>query len=284
MNYDLQVLDNRLIAFLDVLGFQSWMDKESTEDVVKMYGQFIADADKTVFNPPNILPDADDLISNFASSKFVFDSIVLVSHPIEDANSICHFIMAIIQLMENGFTNNLPLRGAISLGNYVEDKANGIFVSSVFKTLHTEEQRLQWAGCCVLDEAIETVLTGLYGHSFSTDSSQRHLPLVYYPVPVKEIEGGITTISRWCLNWSYFLNSDQISKALDYLIEPKQSQTAKFVNFVEMLPGAYKQLIPGHLPPIYVRFMPTRGSCRILFTDELDNPTEPSQEITINFG
>lgn len=191
MSDDLLVLDNRLIAFLDVLGFASRMDNETAVNVVKEYGKFIADADKTVFNPPNMLSDDVDRVSNFATSKFVFDSIVLVSHPIDDPKNICNFILAIIQLMESGLLNNLPLRGAISLGSYVEDRANGVFVSPEFKRLHFEEQRLQWAGCCVLDNAADTVLKGLHGQVISPEFSQRHHPIVYYPVPVKDKDNSI---------------------------------------------------------------------------------------------
>ncbi len=283
MSDDLLVLENRLIAFLDVLGFASRMDNETAVNVVKEYGKFIADADKTVFNPPKMLSDDVDRVSNFATSKFVFDSIVLVSHPIDDPKNICNFILAIIQLMESGLLNNLPLRGAISLGGYVEDRANGVFVSPEFKRLHFEEQRLQWAGCCILANAADTVLKGLHGQVISPEFSQRHHPIVYYPVPVKDEDNSISEMARWALNWTYFLSPSQLSSAIDYLTEPKKSETVKFAEHVAKLSGAGRQLLAGHQPPIYYRYMPSISACRLKFTDESDNPSAPQGEITMAF-
>lgn len=283
MSVDLTVLDNRLIAFLDVLGFANRMDNESAVSIVKEYGKFIADADKAVFNPQNMLSNDVGNISNFATSKFVFDSIVLVSHPIDDSRNICNFIFAIILLMEKGFLNNLPLRGAISLGSYVEDRTNGVFVSPEFKSLHFEEQRLQWAGCCVLDNAADTVLKGLHGRVISPELAQRHYPVIYYSVPIKDKDNSISEIPRWALNWTYFLSSSQLSSTIDYLIEPKKSETAKFAEYVANLSGAYRQLVEGHQPPIYLRFMPSIFACRLKFTDESDNPSKPQSEISIAF-
>lgn len=284
MNDGLFIFNDRLIAFLDVLGFGNRMQNESTISLVQEYAKFIEDADKRVFSPPNILAKEHTLVSNFATSKFVFDSIVLVSHPLDDTTNICNFIMATIELMESGFINNLPLRGAISLGSYVEDTTNGIFISPEFKVLHAEEQRLQWAGCCILDNAADIIIKGTLGHAVPSEYNKRHLPLVYYPVPIKNEDGSTSYISRWALNWTYFLSSTRLEKVLDYLIEPKKSETAKFVKHLDSLPGQDRQLIQGHKPPIYFRHMPSIASCRIQFTDKFDIPTEPEQELTITFG
>lgn len=115
-NPKIKTLDNRLIAFLDVLGFRERMRKETPEKLIEVYGQFIKEANEQVFSD-SAPPDIQECEGNFATTKFVFDSIVLVSHPITSSQNISKFILATIVLMEKAMQENLPLRGAITKGN-----------------------------------------------------------------------------------------------------------------------------------------------------------------------
>ena len=80
-NPNIKVLENRLIAFLDVLGFRERMRRETPEKFIEIYGQFISEANEQVFTG-GVPPDSQERQRNFATTKVVFDSIVLVSHQI----------------------------------------------------------------------------------------------------------------------------------------------------------------------------------------------------------
>jgi hypothetical protein len=92
------ILENRLIAFLDVLGFSARLEAETPADVVATYCSFIDEANTKIFQPVNQLQQAAK-VSNFAATKFVFDSVVLVSHPIDDPRNVSNFVFAATLLL-----------------------------------------------------------------------------------------------------------------------------------------------------------------------------------------
>lgn len=275
------ILNRRLVAFLDVLGFHSRMERETAHEVVKKYAAFIKKADAHVFNPPNQLEGhAAEPVKNFATSKFVFDSIVLISNPIDDPRNVSNFIFAITLLLEMGWREELPMRGVISIGDYVESDEPNVFVSPVFKELHKAEESLKFSGCYILEPAVERVLLALNGSVISTDKVLRNHPVVFCPTPVMGEESVITEKMRWCLNWCYLMSQEDIEQGLLYLNEEKRDLTSKFINYVAQLPGGERQAL-GCSPPVYIRMMPSTTQCRLLFTGEDDKPIEPPQGLQL---
>lgn len=280
-----EVFENRLIAFLDVLGFSQRLASETPAGVVEMYCGFIDEANKKVFSQKNHFDEVTPL-SNFAASKFVFDSIVLVSHPISDPRNISNFIFATTLLLESGFTAKFPLRGAISIGDYVESVSNGVFVSEEFKNLFSCEQNIDWSGCCVLKKAESIVLAGLYGSVPAPlpENIRGNMPVIYCEVPIKDRQR-IAELNdwMWALNWCHMLSDGEIDLGLAHLIPEKRIPTVKFLRRVRSLDGCSRQLVQGHFPPLYIRSMPSTTQCRIRFTNENDEPAEPQMEIQIAF-
>lgn len=294
------ILESRLIAFLDVLGFSSRMEKESPKAVVEHYSKFIHEADTAVFKPTNLLASGPP-VANFAVSRFVFDSVVLVSKPVKDPLNVSSFIFAIGLLMERAFADELPLRGAISLGDYVESTESGIFVSPAFKRLHSMEQQLDWSGCCVLEDAADLVVRSLHGSAIQPSAAQRHHPIVYSAIPLKQITEQAPKLPTWlswllpkrmkeqtprhlwCVNWCHMLTTRDREKGFAYLVGDKQKNTLDFAEFVSKLPGEFPQLVQDHQPDLYVRFVPSTTQCRVRFTDANDEPTEPTTEVTCYF-
>lgn len=126
------VLDNRLIAFLDVLGFSARLEKEAIESLHQQYASFIDQAGNATF----FSAQGDNTgRKNFDFSQFLFDSIVLVSRPVDDVFNVNNFLSAVSLLLELVFKNKLPLRGAISQGDFLYDEVRNIFLSSRFPEL-----------------------------------------------------------------------------------------------------------------------------------------------------
>jgi len=277
------VLENRLIAFLDVLGFSALLEAETPADVVATYCSFIDEANTKIFQPVNQLQPAAK-VSNFAATKFVFDSVVLVSHPIDDPRNVSNFVFAATLLLERGFTTKFPLRGAISLGDYVESIDHGVFVSPDFKSLFASEQNLDWSGCCILQKAETVVLSSLHGSVIHPQSTRRNHPVVHCAIPIKSEKQKTKLQDKlWALNWCYMLTDHEIKQGLEHLIPAKRTPTAEFVNHVQSLTGTKRDAVTGHHPPLYMRNMPSTTQCRIRFTNQNDEPAEPQMEIQIGF-
>jgi hypothetical protein len=279
MNPAITVLENRLIAFLDVLGFSARLEAETPADLVARYCTFIDEANTKIFHPVNELHQTAT-VSNFAASKFVFDSIVLISHPIDDPRNVSNFVFAATLLLERGFTTKFPLRGAISLGDYVESIDHGVFVSPDFKSLFASEQNLDWSGCCILQKAETVVLSSLYGSVIHPQSARRNHPVVHCSIPIKNQKTELKE-KLWAINWCYMLTDLEIKQGLEHLIPAKRTPTAEFVGHVQSLAGTKRDAVSGHQPPLYMRNMPSTTQCRIRFTDSNDESAEPQMEIQI---
>ena len=266
----IKVFENRLIAFLDVLGFRERMQKETPKKLVEIYGQFIKEANEQVFTD-SAPPDIQECEGNFVAAKFVFDSIVLVSHPITSPQNISKFILATIVLMEKAMLENLPLRGAITKGDFVEDPSSNIFVSEAFKTLSAWEASIEFSGCCILSDIAEVVLAGINGGPIASNQELKRFPLVLYPVPQKEEK----TTNMWCLNWPHMFPRNKLQASINHLIGPKKENTQKFIDFIARLPGEDRQAIEAFGNSIFVRYMGTTNQFRLQFVDANENPTNP---------
>ena len=283
MSPAITVLENRLIAFLDVLGFSARLEAEAPADVVALYCTFIDEANTKIFHQVNELHQTA-AVSNFAASKFVFDSVVLVSHPIDEPRNVSNFVFAATLLLERGFTTKFPLRGAISLGDYVESIDHGVFVSPDFKSLFASEQNLDWSGCCILQKAETVVLSSLHGSVIHPQSTRRNHPVVHCAIPIKSEKQKTELQDKlWALNWCYMLTDHEIKQGLEHLIPAKRTPTAEFVNHVQSLTGTKRDAVTGHHPPLYMRNMPSTTQFRIRFTNQNDEPAEPQMEIQIGF-
>jgi hypothetical protein len=101
--------------------------------------------------------------TNFEYAQFLYDSIVVVSHPVDDVFNVNHFVGAVALLLELGFGSGLPLRGAVGLGSFLLDQERGIFLSECFPDLVRMEKRQEWAGCVVLSDAEQLVWNAILG-------------------------------------------------------------------------------------------------------------------------
>lgn len=101
-------LENRLIAMLDVLGFAGRIQtREGLQGTAARYAELIERAKRHMFSPQAVPGSPKNPEPNFEYGQFVFDTLVLVSHPI-DVKSTCRFIFATILLMDMFFTERFP--------------------------------------------------------------------------------------------------------------------------------------------------------------------------------
>ncbi len=243
----MEILNYRLIAFLDVLGFSKMLFENSLESLHGNYSNFISQAKNTTFFPN---PNDPQKRTNFEFGKFISDSIILVSNPIDDIYNINNFIMAITNLLGLGFKNNFPIRGVIGIGDIIIDEENGIVLSKELPELLKQEKQQDWAGCILLEDAEKIVLESIGGSDYGTKIKNNPLQndLIHsYFVPTKNGKK-----NSFALNFSFFMNDNQKNKGLEYLIEPKKQNVKDYFSYLEKLP-IDKDVLPANMRIIKTR-------------------------------
>lgn len=277
-------LENRLIAMLDVLGFSSRIqDPESLQKTMAQYAGLITAAQSHMFSPEGVPGSPNTPPSNFEFGQFVFDTLVLVSHPL-DVHSVAHFVLTTSLLMEKFFEAGFPLRGAIGKGNFCMDNNTRIFLSDAFKRLKAEEDNQQWTGCTLLPEIEEQVIEALLGEIL-TNALAISAPIHRVPVPCKQKT--IPPTERWCVNWSHFLAPATIIQGMDYLKGDtgKHQGTAEYLEYIRTLPNDTSRLSLEFAPAVAMKFIKTRASVRIRFEDSEGNGVKPGCDSwTCSFG
>ncbi|MBS4068680.1 hypothetical protein [Sulfurimonas sp. RIFOXYB12_FULL_35_9] len=267
-------MENRLIAMLDVLGLSSQIeDKNELQKVIEKYNRLIKEAREKVFVNDTLAGSLETKNYNFEVGEFVFDTLVLVSYPI-DVKSSCKFILSTLRLMELFSNENMPLRGAIGIGDYCADDETKIFLSNVFKQLSKEEQNQQWAGCVLLQEAEEQIISNVIGRV--PMSSKQSDVMHRLSIPIKSDTREI----RWCLNWTYQLQESKIKSLLEYMKGDmvKYEKTKSYINHIKSLPDEFQLLTPEFSPATKLKAMKTRACMNIRFEDENGLPAEPGCE------
>lgn len=267
-------LENRLIAMLDVLGLSSQIeDNNELQKVIEKYNRLIKEAREKIFVNDTLAGSLETKNYNFEVGEFVFDTLVLVSYPIDVKNS-CQFIFSILRLMKLFSNENMPLRGAIGIGNYCADDETKIFLSDVFKQLSKEEQNQQWAGCILLKEAEEEIISNVMGQ---VPTSLKQSDVMHrLSIPTKSDTREI----RWCLNWTYQLQESEIKSLLEYMKGDvvKHEKTQDYINYIRSLPDEFQILTPEFFPAIKLKAMKTRAGMNIRFEDKNGFPVEPGCE------
>jgi hypothetical protein len=264
-------LENRLIAMLDVLGMSNKIENKSNlPAILEKYKDLITKAQTEIIDQQTIIGSKDDNVSNFQIGEFVFDTIVLVSHPLNPKNT-SQFILSTIRLMEVFAKEDMPLRGAIGIGDYCVDNDTKIFLSDIFKRLNNEESMQQWTGCVLIPEAEEQIISSLIGTK-PTEANQSDV-LHRLSIPTKSTSDEC----RWCLNWSYKLTASEVEAILQYMKDSpaKHKNTQEYIKYLKTLPDAYSMLPPEFYPAVKLKTIKTRGSASIQFVDENELPTDP---------
>ena len=225
------LLNKRLIAFLDVLGFSSLIEKSTLEEIYDKYSIFINDAKNATF-----FQNENDLLkrTNFEFGKFISDSLILISNPVDDIHNVNNFLMAVSHILSLGFKSHFPLRGSIGLSDVILDDERGIVLSKELPFLLKEEKSQDWVGCSILEDALDIVMNSVggsdYRNSIINTPCKSNL-IQYYEIPYKD-----GAKLGFAINYAYSLNDTDIKNGLDYLITTKKENTQKYISFYKTLP------------------------------------------------
>jgi hypothetical protein len=268
MNYALY--KNRLIAFLDILGFKKQLEINDLNSLHSTYAALIDEANSKIFQANTIPGSQVPYEVNFEKATFLFDSIVLVSKPTEDIQNIGKFILSISLLMDKAHSQGMPLRGGITYGDFLDDKERDIFLSREFADLVKIEQQQEWAGCILLHKAESLVLKAIFGTAPSEIRSSQ--PLIPFRVPFKKEEDSNI---YWCINWSHLMDENLILPFIDGLISPKKEYTEEFVKHARALPDDSQTLSQEFYPAVKFKILKARSGCQFKFFDKTGKGVRP---------
>lgn len=260
---------NRLICFLDVLGFSNLLQTVPIEELHLKYSEFIDDAKNRTFYSM----EEDSKRTNFAVTQIFSDSIILVSNDITDVYNVNNYIGAIHHILEIAFVKNFPLRGAITYGDFLVDDERNIFLSKQFPEIVKWESNQEWPGCVILKSAHDIVLEAAFGKKILTEgvSISGDLPVVKYEVPLKNGESSF----MWCINYTFFIHPEILKTSVEYLAEPKKTNFLCYLNYIQTLPVKLVELGVEFEPAKYVKSIITRSGMRNQFLDKNGTPCEP---------
>lgn len=264
---------NRLICFLDVLGYSAMIENFGIEEIYNKYSQFVDIAKTKVFF--GVPDDYEGPGNNFEISEIVSDSILLVSHDIENIASVNNFIGSIHLFLELGVASNFMFRGCVSQGDIIFDEQRSIFLSKEFNELAKFEPKINAPVCVIFDEAKSTVLSSLLGGEVESDGvmPSRSLPLVKWSVPLKnEI-----TKDLWCINYTFFCDIQNIDASIKYLAGDvaKQNNFIKYLEYLEGFPE--ERLVYGGKSSDgnYLKLMKSRSGMRVAFVSASGDVVQP---------
>lgn len=241
----------RLIALFDILGFGSRLKSEPLADLRRQLRTLIRSIrSEAVTNIATNMPSEDD--DNLESARFVFDSVVLVSLPLDDPRNAQKFVYACIRMLEIGFVHRLPFRGSITIGDLFTDEETGLLLGDQFPELRDAEQMQDWVGCFIHTQAIDAVFTGLGSDSkerLQSEPTASHA-IIWHDVPIKKSFERFAPLKAWCLNWVQMLDTDAIPIGFDYLqADPvKHQQTKRFLDYVCTLPRRLQPIVGKNVP------------------------------------
>ncbi|KAF0191656.1 MAG: hypothetical protein FD165_1379 [Gammaproteobacteria bacterium] len=250
---------------LDVLGLSAQISNESgLHATMEKYGELIVHArDKIFVSRSTAFPEHD--AHHFEATNFVFDTLVLVSHSIDRRGKAAGFMSAVSNIMSVFSLANLPLRGAIGVGDYLYDDKTGLFLSDVFRKLDDAIKQQEWAGCFLLPEYEDYVMPLVLGR-YTLDESNQSSGLYRYPVPRKDG----SRKEAWCLNWLDMFVDDDFRSILNYMRADakKAMHVERFITFYRQLPRD-DSLVPSEFVPAkYAKIINFGESKRVSFWNE----------------
>jgi hypothetical protein len=281
--------NNKLICFLDVLGYSQMIEDKGIDNIYEQYYKFIEKAKTKAFYGKTTHKNQKK--DTFLISDIVSDSMLFVSNDINDEFSVNNFIGAIHYILELGLEHNFLFRGAITIGNMIYDIDNSIFLSEEYNKLAKFEPTMELPMCVIFEEAKKVVTESLYGVKLMKNgiTPSGDLPIIKYKIPLKQYEHveNDTYLKKyihkemWCINYTFFSNKktlEQVKKFLSGDVK-KQTNFIKYIEFVKTIPYQIIEVEKKLLPLKYLQIMKSRTGLRVSFLDEQMSVCQASEHI-----
>ncbi|WP_293887852.1 MULTISPECIES: hypothetical protein [unclassified Sphingobacterium] len=147
-----KALDTKFVAFFDILGFKNLVEKNSHEDLIKIYNDALCDTVNKIreigiehHNYDKTAVESLESISQFIIS----DSIILIQNEFNH-RGLFFLILQSRVLLRMGINEGIPLRGAISLGEIsVLENLGTTIVGRGLTNAYQMESIQNWSGAII---------------------------------------------------------------------------------------------------------------------------------------
>jgi hypothetical protein len=209
-------------AMFDVLGFSRWVETESLSSITAAYRQLI---ERAVLKPNEKgsltafhTPEGQLLAVTRAPEFAYFSDTILLWCPLAPP-LVADFVERCADLMCEALAMNIPLRGAITLGDAVLDNKTNTYIGKPIVEANNLEKGQDWVGLTLGNTAMwSPFLAQLHGAS-----------VIEYPAPMKEKykQCAAPVVVDWPRRWRDKNTTSPINK-LDEL--NKNPDFAKYWN------------------------------------------------------
>ena len=272
-----KVYKNRLICFLDVLGYSQKIKDKDPEEIYNEYSTFIDKAKKNTFYGETHHQNKDK--KTFEEHMIMSDSMLFISSDIQDAFSVNNFVGAIQYILELGLEHEVTFRGAIGLdtGEIIYDSSRNIIISKEFNELTKLETKIEMPTCVIRKNAEDLILKSFYGNN-SLDKEfqlQSNSSLLKYNIPIKKYSSiGKDRFKKlnnkeemWCLNYTFFTCSDTLENIKSYLIAEKKIYFIEYLEYIKTLKYPIQKLAINFFPKCFAKIMISNTGMKIAYLD-----------------
>lgn len=212
-------IENRTVAFIDILGFRNLIENEPIQDLAKTY-DYMVQASNAINRPlqlngsvPTLFPGHDQ--NEPWCQRYVFsDSIILISNGNDDRSCLKLLVYA-WRFLQMLLAMKLPARGGIYYGELYENRQANVVLGKALTGAHALEQKQQWIGIAI-DDTVVAAHPDLISLLKSTDVLSQLF--FFYPVPLKDGTRAALHTLNWRFNLlvqkgtrSLFSQSDEVS-------------------------------------------------------------------------
>ena len=134
-----------IICILDVLGFENLFNQVGLETIEKKYRELIDVADKHNFELALMERGGVPVMGNPGIKSSYFSDTILFWCPYDDMRMEVLFD-SLTEVMCKSIEIGLPLRGAVSVGQVVIEKENGVYLGQPFISAARAETAQKWIG------------------------------------------------------------------------------------------------------------------------------------------
>jgi hypothetical protein len=234
-------MSERVVAFLDVLGFSQQVRNQTHGQLTEIYTALISAAyeNTTITSVPEDWRKWDsepfyhpweEKKARYVHMMMASDSIVVFSHD-ATRHGAASVLGSVYRLLRASFRLGMPLRGGMSVGELdilegddVAERGSwtamvGGVVGTGLVDAHDLERGFQWSGVAIsaaVQRLLCTEFRELLGDAFADFDAAQATPFVAdYHAPLKDRD---KTISRWVVDWPTEID-DRLSPLTRELVE-----------------------------------------------------------------
>ena len=199
-------MKNSFVAFFDILGFKNMVEKNSHEDLMEIYEEYLYEnlnlTDK-FFDPIYKFITPEEEKNSLDIRTFVIsDSIILIQNDMSQRGFL-NLIAKCQVLLSSSLADGIPLRGAISYGpvTIIENQRGTTIVGRGLTKAYSLEAIQQWSGGIVDKDCFE-LFPGVKSQDFINKmlENKKNPLIIKYNIPLKENK----FISGYGFNWPQY--------------------------------------------------------------------------------